>query len=88
MGEEEIEWKDRAWGLLENKGQVQVDTWSVVGMVGGRVAVMRMRRRCRPVGRVRPVVGSAGLGGTVGIVGYLVWRLGIQGGRSGRIDSE
>ena len=32
---EEIEWKDRAWRLLENKGQVEVDDWGVGGMALG-----------------------------------------------------
>lgn len=28
-GKEHIEWADRSWRLLENKGQVEVDDWSL-----------------------------------------------------------
>ncbi|KAI1624818.1 hypothetical protein EDD37DRAFT_363512 [Exophiala viscosa] len=31
-GKEEIEWQDRSYRLLHNKGQVAVDTWSLIGM--------------------------------------------------------
>lgn len=74
---EEIEWKDRAWRLLENKGQVEVDTWSVGGMVAGGAAAA-----VGGAGRgVRGVVGGVGLGGTVGVLGYMVWRHGVKGGK-------
>ncbi|KAK4694664.1 hypothetical protein P7C71_g2951, partial [Lecanoromycetidae sp. Uapishka_2] len=38
-GREEIEWRDRSWRLLENKGQVEVDTWGVAGMTAGGAAL-------------------------------------------------
>lgn len=38
-GKERIEWQDRAWRLLENKGQVEVDTWSSIGMTAGCLPV-------------------------------------------------
>jgi len=82
-GKEDIEWKDRAWRLLENKGQVEVDTWSVVGMVGGGAAAVRAGRWYAPMRRFRLVVGSAGLGGTVGVLGYMFWRYGVRGGKRG-----
>ncbi|KAI9791861.1 MAG: hypothetical protein M1816_003406 [Peltula sp. TS41687] len=38
-GREEIEWRDRSWRLLENRGQNEVDRWSVAGaLVGGLMA--------------------------------------------------
>jgi len=78
-GREDIEWRDRAWRLLGNRGQVEVDGWSVGGMVGGGVAA-GVWGRGRGLG-VRGVVGSVGMGGTVGVVGYLGWRYGVRGGR-------
>lgn len=78
-GREDIEWRDRAWRLLENWGQVEVDGWSVGGMVGGGVAA-GVWGRGRGLG-VRGMVGSVGMGGTVGVVGYLGWRYRVRGGR-------
>ncbi|MCJ1286059.1 hypothetical protein MMC26_005401 [Xylographa opegraphella] len=80
-GREEIEWKDRSWRLLENKGQQEVDTWGVVaagvgalvGIGGGRGLVQRALWN--------GVVGGAGVGTTVGWVGYMVWRYGVHGGK-------
>lgn len=40
-GREEIEWKDRSWRLLENKGQVEVDSFSLSGAVLGAAAAWR-----------------------------------------------
>jgi len=83
-GREDIEWKDRAWRLLENEGQVEVDTWSGVGMVGGAAATVGVGRRYGLVRGFRDVVGGAGLGGVAGVLGYVGWRYGIRGGeRSG-----
>ncbi|KAF2803527.1 uncharacterized protein BDZ99DRAFT_426928, partial [Mytilinidion resinicola] len=36
-GREEIEWQDRAWRLLENKGQEGADWWAIGGGVSGAV---------------------------------------------------
>ena len=76
-GREEIEWRDRAWRLLENKGQVEVDGWGVVGMVVGGAGVLARR------GGVgwRVGVGGVGMGGTVGVIGYMIWRHGVKGGK-------
>ncbi len=83
-GREDIEWKDRAWRLLENEGQVEVDTWSGVGMVGGAAATVGVGRRYGLARGFRAVVGGAGLGGVAGVLGYVGWRYGIRGGeRSG-----
>lgn len=41
QGREEIEWKDRSWRLLENRGQLEVDGFAGVGMgVGGVVGAL------------------------------------------------
>lgn len=74
-GREEIEWKDRSWRLLENRGQVEVDEWSLPGTVVG--AVVGVVRRG---GWVR-AVGAAGCGSLVGVAWYIGWRYGVNGGR-------
>ncbi|KAE8418948.1 hypothetical protein BDV36DRAFT_252699 [Aspergillus pseudocaelatus] len=40
-----IEWQDRSWRLLENPGQVEVDTWGFTGAVLGLTALVVMARR-------------------------------------------
>jgi hypothetical protein len=43
-GRDDIEWRDRSWRLLSNKGQVELDNWvlgdaaggAIVGFVAGR----------------------------------------------------
>ncbi len=78
-GKEEIEWKDRAWRLLENRGQVEVDTWGAAGMtVGG--AALAATRGVRGKGW-KMASGSLGMGGTAGLLGYMVWRHGVNGGK-------
>jgi len=78
-GREEIEWKDRAWRLLENKGQIEVDTWSVAGMTAG-VAALAATNGLSGVGWTLEI-GSLGMGGTAGVLGYMVWRHGVHGGK-------
>lgn len=69
-----IEWKDRSWRLLENRGQMEVDDFSLVGTVGGGVAGAVRGAR----GLV--LVGAAGVGSLVGVGAYMGWRYGIKGG--------
>jgi hypothetical protein len=58
-GREDIEWKDRAWRILENKGEVQTD-WVTLGGIGaGAFASAAAARR----GAIPASVGSAMLGG-------------------------
>lgn len=58
-GREEVEWQDRSWRLLENKGEVQTD-WETIGATGvGALAGAAAARR----GAVRLAVGPAVLGG-------------------------
>jgi len=85
-GREEIEWKDRSWRLLENRGQVEVDNWLLSGAAVGAVAVGLAARRGRlPAalnGRVvSAVVGGGGLGLNAGMAGYMGWRYGVHEGK-------
>ena len=79
---EEIEWKDRSWRLLENEGQKEVDDWSSVGFVGGALAAARSPA-VRVAGRLSllSLAGGAAVGNLVGVVGYMVWRYGVHGGK-------
>ncbi|KAL5336033.1 hypothetical protein BJX70DRAFT_400972 [Aspergillus crustosus] len=70
-GREEIEWKDRSWALMRNRGQAEVDDWSQVGVVGGGVWGALTGRRIG-LGWRGPVAG-AGLGSLLGVVGCMVW---------------
>lgn len=83
-GREHIEWQDRAWRLLENKGQVEVDDWMGLGAVAGLGATLvRGPGRYGGMGALgwRGVVGGAGIGGLVGMLGYLGYRHGWKGGK-------
>lgn len=84
-GREEIEWRDRSWRLLENKGQKEVDSLSLVGALGGAAAVA-----LGGVGNAgataakagwRVVLGGAGLGSLLGVGAYMGWRYGVNGGK-------
>ena len=79
LGRENIEWQDRSWRLLENKGQVECDTFSAEGALVGEGTVA-WRYGVRQAGW-RMLVGGAGLGGLVGVVGYMGWRYGVKGGK-------
>jgi hypothetical protein len=78
-GRESIEWNDRSWRLLENKGQVEVDDWSLGGTIAGLAGVYGsgVARRAG----WRAVVGGAGVGSLVGVGGYMAWRYGVKGGK-------
>ena len=78
----DIEWKDRSWRLLENEGQKEVDDWSSVGFVGGAVTAARSEAfRQAKRGRWVKLVGGAAMGDLVGVMGYMVWRYGVHGGK-------
>ncbi|KAF3008868.1 hypothetical protein E8E13_011009 [Curvularia kusanoi] len=68
-GKEEIEWQDRSWRLLENKGEVQTD-WETIGATGvGAVAgAAAARRGAIPLSAGRAALGGAGLGLGSGIL--------------------
>jgi hypothetical protein len=78
-GREEIEWQDRSWRLLENKGQVECDDYTYPGMAVG-LALAAASQRGRALGW-RGAAAGAGLGSVVGMMGYMGWRYGIKGGR-------
>ncbi|KUJ06749.1 uncharacterized protein LY89DRAFT_692348 [Mollisia scopiformis] len=77
LGREEIEWQDRSWRLIENKGQVECDDWTYPGMTAGAVA-FALRGQC--LGWMG-AVGSIGLGSVGGMMGYMGWRHGVKGGK-------
>ena len=76
--QEDIQWRDRSWRLLENKGQVEVDDWTYPGMALGLVSAATARG-----GGLgwRGAVGRVGLGGMLGTLGYMGWRYGVKGGK-------
>ena len=78
-GREDMEWKDRSWRLLENKGQIEVGQWSAAGMGAGAI-ILATSGYAKEVGW-RGQVGSCGMGAAVGVLNYLVWRYGVKGGQ-------
>ncbi len=44
-GRTEIEWQDRSWRLLENRGQVETDDWTLGGGCGWPDRVVIAARR-------------------------------------------
>ncbi|KAJ5217370.1 hypothetical protein N7468_010378 [Penicillium chermesinum] len=68
-GREEIEWKDRSWRLRNNQGQLAIDNWSepaaALGAVAGASGYFS-----GPTGW-RGVVGGAGVGSLVGVIGCM-----------------
>ncbi|KAJ0334420.1 hypothetical protein COL5a_000477 [Colletotrichum fioriniae] len=82
-GREDIEWRDRAWRLMESRSQLEVDDWTYGGAAAG-VAALGVARAAGVKGSalgVRVVAGAAGLGSLAGTVGYMVWRYGVHGGK-------
>ncbi|PWW73664.1 hypothetical protein C7212DRAFT_359382 [Tuber magnatum] len=78
-GRQEIEWQDRSWRLLGNKPQNRIDEWSASGaLVGGVLGGVREGLHWRGV------IGSAGIGSVVGIVGWAVYS--NVKGRGGRVE--
>lgn len=67
-GREDVEWQDRSWRILENKGEVDTD-WVVTGGAGaGALAGMiAARRGAVPISVGAAALGGAGLGSAVGI---------------------
>jgi hypothetical protein len=81
-GREDIEWQDRTWRLLENKGQVEVDGWIVGdGLLGGVVAAVAARRGLVLMGVMRSFAGGMGLGSVLGTGEYMGWRYGVNKGQ-------
>ncbi|KAI0090299.1 hypothetical protein BDY19DRAFT_764258 [Irpex rosettiformis] len=85
-GKEDIEWKDRSWRLLENKGQVQLDNWTLVGALAGLGTVVSppVARRYGGIAGLgwRGVVGGAALGSLAGLLGFSVTQAGSKSNKS------
>ena len=74
-GRTEIEWQDRSWRLLENRGQMDTDWWAAGGATAGAVVAIAAARRGKiPVGMGTGMaaLGGAGVGMNVG-VGYMFY---------------
>jgi hypothetical protein len=66
-GKQEIEWQDRAWRILGNKGEMKTDWTTVGGMGAGAVAsVVAARRGVIPISVGAAVLGGASLGSGIG----------------------
>lgn len=83
-GREEIEWQDRSWRLLENRGQVECDWWLLGGAASGAVAapwilqrnagtlaVKAAQKSGKGIATGTAVLGGATLGSVVGMMLYL-----------------
>jgi len=71
FGQEEIEWKDRAWRLCENEGQMSLDdsTYAWMGVGAASAAAMGMSKTGQSLAAAsgwRGRVGLVGIGGMVG----------------------
>jgi len=85
-GRDDIEWRDRSWRLLWNRGQAEVDEWWAAGAVLGGVGVgVLARNGVRGGARLGfgSVLGGMGLGSLVGMLGHAGWRYGVLGGFPG-----
>ncbi|KAJ5613928.1 hypothetical protein N7528_007582 [Penicillium herquei] len=76
-GREDIEWADRSWRLRYNTGQSAIDDWSEPGAVIGAVAIALRRPSAVLVGW-RGVVGGAGIGSLVGMIGCITFTEAFQ----------
>ncbi|KAM3545563.1 hypothetical protein ARSEF1564_001557 [Beauveria bassiana] len=93
-GRDDIEWRDRSWRLLESKGQLETDDWTYGGMgaAAATSALVMVKARAAGARKKTPppavlvlgwrgLVGAAGLGSVGGMMGYLGWRYGVNGGK-------
>lgn len=77
LGKEEIEWKDRAWRLCENQGQLGLDdsTYPWMGVGAASVAAMGWSKTGQSLlasSGWRGRVGLVGIGGLLGLGDYAV----------------
>ncbi|KAK4946792.1 hypothetical protein LTR10_014294 [Elasticomyces elasticus] len=70
-GKEEIEWQDRSYRLLHNKGQVAVDTWSLIGMTTA-IGIGAFRDGSVMKQGWKVVAGRLGAGSLIGVGAGLV----------------
>ncbi|ORY11626.1 hypothetical protein BCR34DRAFT_450070, partial [Clohesyomyces aquaticus] len=59
---EEIEWQDRAWRVIENTGQVDMDRWTLVGAALGSSAGLWGARQGKTMSMGKAALGGAGVG--------------------------
>ncbi|KAL8790004.1 MAG: hypothetical protein Q9213_000890 [Squamulea squamosa] len=73
-GREDIEWKDRSWRILANKGQNREDNWSASGMAIGAASLRLASQRGAGFGLPpgRAALAGAALGSILGTVGHVV----------------
>ncbi|KAL8733093.1 MAG: hypothetical protein Q9166_002285 [cf. Caloplaca sp. 2 TL-2023] len=75
-GREKIEWQDRSWRILANKGQNREDDWSLGGMVLGTVGMGIAARRgggfVTGIPMWRATVAGAAVGSILGTVGHVL----------------
>jgi hypothetical protein len=66
-GKKEVEWQDRAWRILGNKGEMKTDWATVGGMGAGAIAgVVAARRGVVPISVGTAVIGGVGAGSGIG----------------------
>ncbi|KAI0703754.1 hypothetical protein BC835DRAFT_902331 [Cytidiella melzeri] len=74
-GREDIEWRDRSWRLLRNKGQVDADDWIGLGALAGLAVVVSppVTRRYGGIAGLgwRGVLGGAAVGSVAGMLGFV-----------------
>ncbi|KAF2434970.1 hypothetical protein EJ08DRAFT_385959 [Tothia fuscella] len=83
---QDIEWQDRTWRLLENRGQIEVDRWIFEGeVIGGSGTLLAARMGRLPsalIGKTfTAVIGGIGIGAAASTTGYVLWRHAIWRGK-------
>lgn len=75
-GRDEIEWQDRSWRILANRGQNEEDGWSAGGIILGTLGMGIMARRGAGLTAGLPMwksmVGGAAGGSILGTVGHVL----------------
>lgn len=79
-GRDLVEWQDRSWRLLGSEGQVETDDWTAAGAAAGAAAWAAGAARGGGR-RMLGLLGASSVGGLVGVLGYLGWRYGVNGGK-------
>jgi len=69
-GREDIEWQDRSWRLLENRGQTRADDWSVGGATAA-LLIAAWRKELRHLGW-KGGLGLVGMGSLSGTIAMLL----------------
>ncbi len=74
-GQEEYGWKQRSWRLRENRGQMEVDDFSILGMTTGVAMSYGLKGA-----DWRMKAGGAAVGNLVGVAAYMAYRYGLRHG--------